>query len=57
MFNGLLVPPKDPKALAEAITLLANDNELGIKLGAEGRKSVTTWDEVAFKMTELYKNI
>jgi len=55
MFNGLLVPPKDPKALAEAITLLANDKELGKKLGAEGRKSVTTWDEVSFKMTELYK--
>jgi glycosyltransferase involved in cell wall biosynthesis len=55
MFNGLLVPPKDPKALAEAITLLANDKELGIKLGAEGRKSVMTWDEIAFRMLEIYK--
>jgi glycosyltransferase involved in cell wall biosynthesis len=55
MFNGLLVPPKDPKALAEAITLLANDKELGIKLGAEGRKSVMTWDEIAFRMLDIYK--
>ena len=41
--NGVLVPPKDPKALAEAIMLLANDKELAKKLGAEGKRDAHTW--------------
>ncbi|MGC8949619.1 MAG: glycosyltransferase, partial [Thermoprotei archaeon] len=39
MINGLLVPPKDPVALAEAIVTLAQNKELGKRLGAEARKS------------------
>lgn len=54
MANGLLVPPKDPKALADAILLLASDRELGRRLGAEGRKSVMTWDEVVARLLEIY---
>jgi glycosyltransferase involved in cell wall biosynthesis len=55
MVNGLLVPPKDPKALAEAIIMLLQNKGLAIKLGAEGRKEIMTWREVAIKMLNTYK--
>jgi len=53
--NGLLVPPKDPKALAEAIIMLLQNRELAIKLGVEGRKEIMTWGEVTTKMLSAYK--
>ena len=55
MENGLLVPPKDPKALAEAIIMLLQNKELAIKLGVEGRKEIMTWREVTTKMLSAYK--
>jgi glycosyltransferase involved in cell wall biosynthesis len=55
MENGLLVPPKDPKALAEAIIMLLQNKGLAIKLGVEGRKEIMTWREVAIKMLNTYK--
>ncbi|MCC6003677.1 MAG: glycosyltransferase family 4 protein [Thermofilum sp.] len=54
MVNGLLVTPRNPKALAEAISLLANDKELSRKLGSEGRKNVSTWDEIVSKLIKIY---
>jgi len=54
MVNGLLVPPRDPKALAEAIRALAQDKELSVRLGVEGRKSVFTWDEIVSKLLSIY---
>jgi glycosyltransferase involved in cell wall biosynthesis len=35
--NGLLVPPGDPAALADALTLLADNPALRQKMGAAGR--------------------
>ncbi|MFZ8791246.1 MAG: glycosyltransferase family 4 protein [Thermosphaera aggregans] len=55
MVNGLLVPPKDPKALAEAMIALLQNKELVTRLGAEGRKEIITWSEVATKMLSIYK--
>jgi glycosyltransferase involved in cell wall biosynthesis len=37
MVNGLLVPPRDPKALAEAMMALVQDRELSVRLGMEER--------------------
>jgi glycosyltransferase involved in cell wall biosynthesis len=51
----LLVPPKDPKALAEAMITLLQNKELVTRLGAEGRKEIITWSEVATKMLNVYK--
>ena len=55
--NGLLVNPSDPKALAEAMKRLANDKELAIKMGKQGKTSVLTWSDVALKSIELYEHV
>jgi len=55
MVNGLLVPPKDPKALAEAMIMLAKNRELATRLGVEGKKEVMTWSEVALQILNMYK--
>lgn len=38
---GIVVPPEDASAIAKAITQLADDRELGAKLGAAGRAYVS----------------
>ncbi len=41
---GLLVPPGDPRALAEAVTRLLGDPELRARMGAAGRRRAETFD-------------
>lgn len=55
MENGILVPPRDPKALADAIAMLLSDKGLAEKLGANGIKEVRTWGEIAKEVLELYE--
>jgi len=55
MMNGLLVPPRDVKALAEAIMLLADNRELSIKLGNKSRESILAYDRIAIKTFEIYQ--
>ena len=38
--NGLLVPPEDPAALADALLTLHRDPELAARLGRAGRETV-----------------
>jgi glycosyltransferase involved in cell wall biosynthesis len=54
MVNGLLLPPRNPKALADAILQLIRDRKLGERLGAEGRERVTTWGKVIDELLKLY---
>jgi glycosyltransferase involved in cell wall biosynthesis len=54
MVNGLLVPPRNPKALADAILQLIRDRKLGERLGAEGRERVTTWGKVINELLKFY---
>ncbi len=57
LVNGLLVPPRDPKSLAEAVVTLASDKTLSTRLGNIGRSSIMTWDEIANKITEVYERV
>ena len=56
-YNGLLVPSKNPKALASAISTLLNDRSLGKKMGKNARQSMTekySWDIVSNKIEKVY---
>ncbi|WP_342359350.1 glycosyltransferase family 4 protein [Terrarubrum flagellatum] len=55
--NGLLVPPNDPKALADAIRLVANDAELRrrLKAGASDiAKGRLNWGNIARDLLAAY---
>jgi len=55
--NALVVPPKDPKALAKAILRLLNDEHLREQFRKEGPKTAKkfTWDKTVDKIEKLFK--
>lgn len=58
--TGLLVPPEDPHALADAINSLVSDPEQRRAMGIAGRQRVEkyfTWDKVAERVLEGYYSI
>ena len=57
--NCLLVPPDDPRALADAIQRAAASSELRAKIGAGARELAQyfTWDKIAQQHLELYRRI
>ena len=58
--NGLLVPPRDSKALADALKILIENPELRKKMGSRGREIVEAEfsEEIVVKQTmEVYKRI
>jgi phosphatidyl-myo-inositol alpha-mannosyltransferase len=54
--DGLLVPPRDPEALAGAIARVLDDRELAARLMAAGRERALTfdWSIVGARLLELY---
>jgi glycosyltransferase involved in cell wall biosynthesis len=58
--NGLIIPPNDPVALAEAIRRLHADRALCARLGAAGRERVCanfTWDHFRRRLLEAYTEL
>ena len=58
--TGLLVPPEDPAALAEAILTLLADGELRARMGIAGRQSVMarySVEEMCRRMWEVYRSL
>jgi glycosyltransferase involved in cell wall biosynthesis len=58
--TGLLVPPNDPLALAQAINSLLDDPEGMKSMGARGRDTVReryTWDKVAARMAGFFREV
>ena len=56
--TGLLIPPRNPEALADAIMKLIKDEQLRIKMGMEGRKKVERvydWNAIIEEYLELYR--
>ena len=55
--HGVLVPERDPAALAEAITRLLIERDMAIRLGEAARRRVLeelSWDVVAARFEEAY---
>ncbi len=58
--NGLLVPEKDVRALADAIELLARDAALRERLGAAAQRLIReemTWEVVAGRFEAIYERV
>jgi glycosyltransferase involved in cell wall biosynthesis len=58
--TGILVPPKDPGALAKAVGRLVGDPRLRARLGAAGREYVAKhydWTENAQQMASIYERL
>jgi glycosyltransferase involved in cell wall biosynthesis len=57
--NVLLVPPDEPRALAEAIAHLAAEPDLYVRLrhGARELASFFTWEKIAAQHLELYERL
>jgi len=56
--TGFIVPPRDEKALAEAIVKLLKDDELRKQMGENAyrkMKEELSWDKIAEKTIEVYK--
>lgn len=56
--TGLIVPPRNSIALAEAIVKLLKDENLRIRMGENAYKKLKTdmsWDNIADKTIEVYK--
>jgi glycosyltransferase involved in cell wall biosynthesis len=56
----LLVPPKDPPALAHCLAVLKRDPQLAERMGAAGlerAKQMFTWHGVARSLTSVYARV
>jgi glycosyltransferase involved in cell wall biosynthesis len=58
--HGLLVPDRDPPALAAAIIRLLDAPEEAARLGAAARQRIETeltWDDAAARFEQVYRRV
>jgi glycosyltransferase involved in cell wall biosynthesis len=58
--TGLLVPPKDPLAVARGLVMLKRDPQRAQRMGAAGlarAKEMFTWESVADTLSEVYARV
>jgi phosphatidylinositol alpha-mannosyltransferase len=57
--EGLLVPPKDERALASALVRMLSDPEMMVRMSAAGkiRAEQFSWDKVAARVLEYYAEV
>jgi phosphatidylinositol alpha-mannosyltransferase len=58
-FEGLLVPPRDEKRLAEALVSLITNGALRQEMGARGRMKASgyRWESIALRVLECYSEV
>ena len=56
--NSLVVPPKDPKALADGVLRLLEDDDMRENFGKEGPETAKqfTWDKTVDDVEKLFKD-
>jgi glycosyltransferase involved in cell wall biosynthesis len=58
--NGILVPPRSPKKMADAICKLLSDVEFAELLGNNARRTILehySWDVVADRISSCYRSL
>jgi glycosyltransferase involved in cell wall biosynthesis len=57
--SALLVPPRDPNALATALARLLDDTTLAVRLGAQGFEQVQhlTVDDYTATLLAIYRDL
>ena len=57
--NGLLVPPRDSDALADAIIYLLENEDIREKMGKNGREKIKdySWERIAEEIEKVYEEI
>ncbi len=57
--NGILIPPKEPKKLAESIIDLLNNNRLRNEIASNARKKAEkyAWEKITDKIEDYYKKL
>mgnify|MGYP000855901162 FL=1 len=58
--NGILVPPKAPKEMAEKISFLIQNDDLRITLGMKARETIEdrfTWNSISNNIISLYNSL
>jgi glycogen synthase len=57
--NGLLVPPRDPAALASAISRVLTDPEAAARMASAARRTATAyaWPDLALKVLQVYRRV
>ena len=58
--NGILIPPRNPRKIAESISILLKDEKLRENLGKNARNTVIekyTWDIIANKILKCYETL
>jgi phosphatidylinositol alpha-mannosyltransferase len=57
--EGLLVPPSDPRALADALREILSDQGLADRLGEAGRRRAEefSWDRVVGELESIYRTV
>ena len=60
MKNGVLVPPRNPEAMAETMSKLLSEERLGATIGEEARRIVEdrfTWEKNLRQLQDIYKKV